>query len=150
MSLLMKCHQSFHGNKSTLLIQMIKRNFHFHFLNCSKNLFFFGFFFSRLFIVRQRDFRHETCVTVLSRSSDYRHEKLSGQEPISRSEQLPCARVTAFSRTSLFLERFWRESWTSFKFLKPVSKTYRPKKDIFCLLVTFSFPFWYFILWMRS
>ena len=35
----MKCDQSFHGNKSTLLIQMIKLNFHFHFLNCSKNLF---------------------------------------------------------------------------------------------------------------
>ena len=35
----MKCHQSFHGNKSTLLTQMIKLNFHFHFLNCSKNLF---------------------------------------------------------------------------------------------------------------
>ena len=31
------------------------------------------------------------------------------QEPITRSEQLPCARVRAFSRTSLFLERFWRE-----------------------------------------
>ena len=26
-----------------------------------------------------------------------------------RSEQLPFARVTAFSRTSLCLERFWRE-----------------------------------------
>ena len=31
------------------------------------------------------------------------------QEPITRSEQLPCARVTAFSRTGLFLERLWRE-----------------------------------------
>jgi len=31
------------------------------------------------------------------------------QEPIIRSEQAPCARVTAFSRASLFLERFWRE-----------------------------------------
>ena len=31
------------------------------------------------------------------------------QEPITRSEKLPCARVRAFSRTSLFLERFWRE-----------------------------------------
>ena len=30
-------------------------------------------------------------------------------EPITRSKQLPCARVTAFSRTSLFLEQFWRE-----------------------------------------
>ena len=31
------------------------------------------------------------------------------QEPIPWSEQLTCPRVTAFSRTSLFLERFWRE-----------------------------------------
>ena len=31
------------------------------------------------------------------------------QEPITRSEQLTCPRVTAFSRTSLFLERFCRE-----------------------------------------
>ena len=29
-----------------------------------------------------------------------------GQEPITRREQLPCAHATAFSRTSLFLERF--------------------------------------------
>ena len=28
------------------------------------------------------------------------------QESITGSEQLPCARVTVFSRTSLFLERF--------------------------------------------
>ena len=33
----------------------------------------------------------------------------SEQEPITRSEQLPCLRVTAFSWNSLFLERFWRE-----------------------------------------
>ena len=46
------------------------------------------------------------------------------------------ARVIALSRTSLFLERFWCEFWKSFKFLKPVSKTYRPKNDIFCLLIT--------------
>ena len=31
------------------------------------------------------------------------------QEPITCSEQLPCTCVTAFSQTSLFLERFWRE-----------------------------------------
>ena len=31
------------------------------------------------------------------------------QEPITRIVQLPCAHVTAFSRTSLLLERFWRE-----------------------------------------
>ena len=56
------------------------------------------------------------------------------QEPIPWSEQLTCPRVTAFSRTSLFLERFWREFWISFKFHKPVSETYRPKNYIFCLL----------------
>ena len=32
-----------------------------------------------------------------------------GQELMTRSAQLPCARVMAFSQTSLFLERFWRE-----------------------------------------
>ena len=37
------------------------------------------------------------------------HEIILAQEPITRSEQPPCPRVTAFSRTSLFLERFWRE-----------------------------------------
>ena len=53
------------------------------------------------------------------------------RQPITRSEQLPSARVTAFSRTSLFLERFWRKCWISFKFHKPVSKTNKPKNDIF-------------------
>ena len=72
------------------------------------------------------------------------------QEPKTGSEQLSCDRVTKFSRSSLFLEPFWREFWISFKFHKPASKTYRPKNDIFCLLITFSFPFWYFILRMRS
>ena len=55
-----------------------------------------------------------------------------------------------FSRTSLFLERSWREFWISFKFHKPVSKTCKSKNDIFCLLKTCSFPFWYIILRMRS
>jgi len=72
-----------------------------------------------------------------------------GQGPITWRGQLPCALVTAFSLTSLFLERFWREFWISFKFLKPVSKTYRPKNDIFCFLITFNFPFWYLILRIR-
>ena len=45
------------------------------------------------------------------------------------------------SRTSLFLERFWNEFRISFKSNKPVSKTYRPKNDKFCLLMTLSFPF---------
>ena len=53
------------------------------------------------------------------------------QEPITRSEQLPCALVTAFSRTSLFLERFWREVLISLKFHKPLSKTCKPKNDNF-------------------
>ena len=66
------------------------------------------------------------------------------QKSITRSEQLPCARVTAFSRTSLFLERFWREFWISFKFHKPVSKTYRPKNDIFCLLIACTQTLLYF------
>ena len=39
--------------------------------------------------------------------------KQQKQEPISRSEQLPCALVMALSRTSLFSERFWREFWIS-------------------------------------
>ena len=49
-------------------------------------------------------------------------------------------RVTVFSRTSLFLERFWREFRTS-KSHKPVSKTYRPKNDNFSLLMTLPFSF---------
>ena len=53
------------------------------------------------------------------------------RKPINWSEQLPCTRVTAFSRTSLFLERFWCELRISFKSHKAVSKTYRPKNDIF-------------------
>ena len=61
---------------------------------------------------------------------------------ITRSEQLSGACVTVLSRTSLFLERFWREFSDIFKFQKPVSKTYRPKNVIFfCLLITFSFLF---------
>ena len=44
------------------------------------------------------------------------------------------------SRTSLFLERLWREFSISFKFHKRVSKTYR-LKNVFCLLMRFSFRF---------
>ena len=68
----------------------------------------------------------------------------------ARSDQLPCARVTAFSSTSLFLELFWCEFWISLKLNIPVSKTYRPENDIFNLLITFSFLFWYLIRRMRS
>ena len=35
-----------------------------------------------------------------------RHNNSEVDEPITRSEQLPFACATAFSRTSLFLERF--------------------------------------------
>ena len=45
------------------------------------------------------------------------------------------------SRTSLFLERLWREFSISFKFHKRVSKTYRPKNVFFLPLMRFSFPF---------
>ena len=55
----------------------------------------------------------------------------------------------AFLQTSLFLERFWRQFRTSSRSQKPVSKTYRPTNDNFCLLMTLRFPFWYLILRMR-
>ena len=64
-------------------------------------------------------------------------------EPITWSEQIPCARATSFSWTSLFLEWFWCKFWISFKFHKLVSKAYRPKNDNCCLLIIFSFPFFY-------
>ena len=35
------------------------------------------------------------------------------QEPITRIVQLPCAHVTAFWKTSLFLERLWCKFWIS-------------------------------------
>ena len=42
------------------------------------------------------------------------------------SEQVPRVRVGVFSRTTLFLERFWREFGISFYFSARVNKTYRP------------------------
>ena len=72
------------------------------------------------------------------------------QEPITRSEQLPCVRVTVCSRKSLFLEQSWRKFWISFKLHKPVSKTYRPKNDIFLPFNNLTFPFWYLILRVLS
>ena len=65
------------------------------------------------------------------------------QEPISWNEQ----NFTAFSRTSFFSERFWREFRISFKSHKPVSKTYRPKKDNFCLFMHFLYTSNAFIAW---
>ena len=72
------------------------------------------------------------------------------QDPITRSEQLPCVRVTVCSWKSLFLEQSWREFWISFKLHKPVSKTYRPKNDIFLPFNNLTFPFWYLILRVLS
>ena len=59
------------------------------------------------------------------------------------------ARVTAFSQTSLFLERFGANFEYLFKFLKPFRKTYRPKNDTFYLLITFIFAFYSPILRLR-
>ena len=66
--------------------------------------FFFGFFF-KWFI------RFLYSPSLLSQQLIYckalgRNNSEVGQEPITRREQLPCAHATAFSRTSLFLERF--------------------------------------------
>ena len=63
-------------------------------------------------------------------------------------EHLPYTRVTAFSLTSLFLERFSREFRISSH--KPVSNTKTPENDIFDLLVTFSFPLSHLTFIMRS
>ena len=63
------------------------------------------------------------------------------QEPMIRSEQLPCAFVTAFPRTTLFLERFWANVGYLLNFTEPVSKTYRPKNDIFGFLIHLVFLF---------
>ena len=76
---------------------------------------------------------------------------LTSQQPITWSEKLPCTRDTAFLWTSLFWERFCWELRISFKSHKAVDKTYRPKNDNFCLLMTLRFPFWYLnILRTRS
>ena len=63
------------------------------------------------------------------KEKNFRHQ-IAGAHKQERAAS--CARVTAFSRTRLFLERFWHELWISFKFYKNQSeKTYRPKNDIF-------------------
>ena len=69
---------------------------------------------------------------------------------MERATLMYSIRVMAFSRTSLFLERFWREFRISLNSHKPVSKTYRPKNDNFCLLMTHVFLFDIFLLRMRS
>ena len=58
-------------------------------------------------------------------------------------------RVTAFSPTSLFLERFWRKLRISFRSHKQVVKTKTPNNGIFDLLMTFAFPLSLLIVIMR-
>ena len=60
---------------------------------------------------------------------------------ITRSEQLPYARVMAFLRNSLFLERFWREFLAEY-LLSSTNQSAKPtdlKMIFLCLLTTFSF-----------
>ena len=64
----------------------------------------------------------------------------SGAQNLERATSMHSV-VKASSRTSLFLEPFWREFWISFKFHKPVLKTYRPKNNTLWVLITFSFHF---------
>ena len=56
---------------------------------------------------------------------------------MTRSEQLPFARVTSFSRTSLVLKRFWSEFENLLNSTKPVRKTCRAKNGILYLLAPF-------------
>ena len=64
---------------------------------------------------------------------------VSSQEPRTRSEQLPFARATAFSRTSIFLEQLWRKFTRSFKSHKPVNRPTDLKIVLFDLFMAFSF-----------
>ena len=54
------------------------------------------------------------------------------QELITWSEQLPCTRVTAFPRISLFLERFWHE----FRIPSPTNQS---AKHIDLKMIIFAF-----------
>ena len=101
---------------------------------------------------KMRQKRYDSTAWLVSQGWDTPPEGVrlgdfSHQGPITGSEQLPCARVTALSQTRLFLERFGA-NFESYKFHKPVSKTYRPENYICCLLI--SVPFWYLILRMCS
>ena len=72
------------------------------------------------------------------------------QEPITQGEKLPCARVTAFSWTSLFLD----SNDANLEYLLDSPNQSAKPKDLkmifFCRLITFSLPFCYLILRMRS
>ena len=68
------------------------------------------------------------------------------QEPITWSEQLPCAHATAFSQTSLFLDQFSHEFWlhVSNKPYKSISKNWRLKNVflMFWQMWVFALSFW--------
>ena len=66
-----------------------------------------------------------------------------GAEPIIRSKQLSCSGATAFSPSSLFLEKFGANfSRISFQSHKLVRKTYAPENGIFDLLMSFIFVYY--------
>ena len=68
--------------------------------------------------LKERRFDEVLVITVVSpflRLPEEPATAMGFQEPITWSEQLLCTRVTAFSRTILFLERFWRKFRISFK-----------------------------------
>ena len=58
---------------------------------------------------KMRQKRYDSSALIVSGGRDTPPKSLGGfshQEHITGSEQFPCACVTAFSHTSLFLERF--------------------------------------------
>ena len=54
----------------------------------------------------------------------FKPQHVYNQEPITWSEQLPCAHATAFSQTSLFLDQFP----TNFDFMYQISLTNQSAK----------------------
>ena len=61
------------------------------------------------------------------------------QEPITRSEQIPCARVTEFLRTSLFLERFFARISRGLSIVQqtPCPPPPSPKREVFIVVGIF-------------
>ena len=74
------------------------------------------------------------------------------QEPITWSEQLPCAHATAFSQTSLFLDQFSHKFWlhVSNKPYKSISKNWRLKKVFLMFWQTWVFPLSFWCRYFRT
>lgn len=76
----------------------------------------------------------------------FKPQHVYNQEPITWSEQLPCAHATAFSQTSLFLDQFSHEFWlhVSNKPYKSISKNWRLKNVFLMFWQTwvFALSFW--------